>query len=167
MYVYDIKQYWNAIFMTLILDTTPIPSLFFQQTSLHHQSFQVHEVVGNGWHDVERNFTVRGRWMDTLIMLRHVFQEWIAPIGDDGNVDAFSYRQLVVPKMHFVFLYFWDWEKWRELFGWLGDVWSDSERTPTRILQMTRFDIWNFMWNYAKCTCKNHYIYICIYMHII
>lgn len=87
--------------MTLILDTTPIPSLFFQQTYLHRQSFQVHEVVGNGWHDVERNFTVRGRWMDALIMLRHVFQEWIAPIGDDGNVDAFSYRQLVVSKMQF------------------------------------------------------------------
>ena len=59
-------------------------------------------MVGNGWHDVERNFTVRGRWMDALIMLRHVFQEWIAPIGDDGNVDAFSYRQLVVPKMQFL-----------------------------------------------------------------
>eukprot|EP00434_Breviolum_minutum_P026666 symbB.v1.2.023569.t1/scaffold2166.1/size87221/2 len=74
-------------------------------TALHpeHED-SVHEVVGNGWHDVERNFTVRGRRMDALIMLRHVFQEWIAPIGDDGNVDAFSYRQLVVMEAWVVLL---------------------------------------------------------------
>ena len=52
--------------------------------------------VGNGWHDAEHNFTTRQRWTDALLMLRHVLQEWIAPIGDDGNADAFSHQQLLV-----------------------------------------------------------------------
>ena len=77
-------------------------------------------MVGNGWHDVERNFTVRGRWMDTLIMLRHVFQEWIAPIGDDGNVDAFSYRQLVVSKMQFFPFIFGTWGKMEGIVWMVG-----------------------------------------------
>ena len=66
---------------------------------VHSATGKVNDVVGNGWHDVERNFTVRQRWTDALIMLRHLFQEWIAPVGDDGNVDAFSYSQLRVTWM--------------------------------------------------------------------
>ncbi|CAE7529022.1 qsox2 [Symbiodinium sp. CCMP2592] len=52
--------------------------------------------VGNGWHDAERNFTTRQRWTDAMLMLRHVLQEWIAPLGDDGNADAFSHWQLLI-----------------------------------------------------------------------
>ncbi|CAE8672682.1 unnamed protein product, partial [Polarella glacialis] len=66
-------------------------------TALHTSRPEaIEEPVGNGWHDVEANFTARRRWTDAFIMLRHIFQEWIAPIGDDGNTEAFSYRQLVV-----------------------------------------------------------------------
>ncbi|CAK9055014.1 Sulfhydryl oxidase 1 (rQSOX) (rSOx) (FAD-dependent sulfhydryl oxidase-2) (SOx-2) (Quiescin Q6) [Durusdinium trenchii] len=65
-------------------------------TALHPEHpTSMEDFVGNGWHDVERNFTVRRRMTDALIMLRHIFQEWIAPVGDDGNVEAFSYRQLI------------------------------------------------------------------------
>jgi len=52
--------------------------------------------VGNAWSDVERDFSPRRRWTDALLMLRHILQEWMAPIGDDGNVHAFSHRQLLV-----------------------------------------------------------------------
>ena len=31
-----------------------------------------------------------------MLMLRHVLQEWIAPLGDDGNADAFSHGQLLI-----------------------------------------------------------------------
>ena len=66
-------------------------------TNLHLQHPQdADDQVGNGWHDVERNFSVKQRWMDAMLMLRHIFQEWIAPVGDDGNVDAFSHGQLLV-----------------------------------------------------------------------
>ena len=66
-------------------------------TALHPEFPEaVDEQVGNGWHDVERNFTVKRRWMDAMLMLRHIFQEWIAPVGDDGNVDAFAHSQLLV-----------------------------------------------------------------------
>ena len=30
------------------------------------------------------------------MMLRHVLQEWIAPLGDDGNADAFSHGQMLI-----------------------------------------------------------------------
>jgi len=66
-------------------------------TALHLRHPEASEdVVGNGWADVEEDFTPRRRWTDALLMLRHIFQEWIAPLGDDGNVHAFSFKQLQV-----------------------------------------------------------------------
>lgn len=62
-------------------------SVDFCPTVSHNQDF-----VGNGWHDVERNFTVRRRMTDALIMLRHIFQEWIAPVGDDGLPRIWTYE---------------------------------------------------------------------------
>jgi len=50
--------------------------------------------VGNGWSDVEANFTRPMRWADALLMVRQTLQEWIVPLGDDGNVEAFSYVQV-------------------------------------------------------------------------
>ncbi|CAK9055120.1 unnamed protein product [Durusdinium trenchii] len=62
-------------------------------TALHPEHpTSMEDFVGNGWHDVERNFTVRRRMTDALIMLRHIFQEWIAPVGDDGLPRIWTYE---------------------------------------------------------------------------
>lgn len=52
------------------------------------------EAVGNGWSDYEAEFTPRRHWTDALLIMRHTLQEWIVPLGDDGNVEAFSYQQV-------------------------------------------------------------------------
>jgi len=56
----------------------------------------VDEVVGNAWSDGEADVTPRKRWTDALLSVQLIFQEWIAPLGDDGNVHAFSYQQVLV-----------------------------------------------------------------------
>ncbi|CAJ1365870.1 unnamed protein product [Effrenium voratum] len=85
-------QIWSPLFETETSQSGACPNL----TALHPEHPEDLEAAGNGWHDVERNFTARRRWGDALLMLRHIFQEWIVPLGDDGNVEAFSYEQLRV-----------------------------------------------------------------------
>eukprot|EP00931_Biecheleriopsis_adriatica_P007495 TRINITY_DN108776_c0_g1_i1.p1 TRINITY_DN108776_c0_g1~~TRINITY_DN108776_c0_g1_i1.p1 ORF type:complete len:702 (-),score=140.65 TRINITY_DN108776_c0_g1_i1:36-2141(-) len=92
------KAMWSSLFESEAEEgsgegTTACPNM----TALHLSHPEAaSEPVGNGWHDVESSFTPRRRWTDAMLMLRHIFQEWIAPLGDDGNVEAFSYRQVVV-----------------------------------------------------------------------
>ncbi|CAJ1430078.1 unnamed protein product, partial [Effrenium voratum] len=85
-------EIWSPLFETETSQSGACPNL----TALHPEHPEDLEAAGNGWHDVERNFTARRRWGDALLMLRHIFQEWIVPLGDDGNVEAFSYEQLRV-----------------------------------------------------------------------
>jgi len=51
------------------------------------------DAVGNAWSDAEADFVPQRRWTDALLMVRHTLQEWILPIGDDGNVEAYSFSQ--------------------------------------------------------------------------
>lgn len=64
-------------------------------TEMHLQiPERAEESIGNGWSDFEAEITVKRRWGDALLMIRHALQEWIVPLGDDGNVEAFSRSQV-------------------------------------------------------------------------
>jgi len=66
-------------------------------TALHPTTpGNIDEAVGNAWSDMEANFTVRHRWLDTMFILRHTFKEWIVPLSDDGGTTAFSYAQVQI-----------------------------------------------------------------------
>jgi len=83
---------WENLFdADSIAETGACPNI----SALHAKTpANAQDVVGNGWADYEGELTPRRRWTDALLMIRHTLQEWIVPLGDDGNVEAFSYLQM-------------------------------------------------------------------------
>lgn len=64
-------------------------------TEMHLQRPEgAEDSIGNGWSDFEAEITTKRRWGDALLMVRHALQEWIFPLGDDGNIEAFSRSQV-------------------------------------------------------------------------
>lgn len=91
---YAPKRAWERLFDEPELGEHGEPGACPNLTALHpgHPEL-VEDRVGNAWPDVEANITVRHRWLDVMLMLRHILKEWIVPLSDGGTTAAFSYDQ--------------------------------------------------------------------------
>lgn len=86
---------WQSLFDTAADGADAGAGACVNLTALHPRvPDRENDTVGNGWSDYEADFTPRRHWTDALLIVRHTLQEWVVPLGDDGNVEAFSYQQV-------------------------------------------------------------------------